>query len=61
MITGNIPSGRVLQRFTPTSDFYDEDLQTQYVQGQFYFLREGNKELSKKLKTWVNMKQATLI
>lgn len=39
-------------KFTPTQDFYDADLQSEYLVGFTYTVRSGNDHLAAKVDEW---------
>lgn len=39
--------------FTPTRDFHDNDLRSDYVAGLTYKVRPGNEVLAKKVEGWL--------
>jgi hypothetical protein len=40
-------------RFTPTKSFFDEDLQSHYLEGLFYTLQPGHDVLAAKVSAWL--------
>ena len=48
-----IPTGTVISTFIPTQDFFCKTMQSQYVKGSTYYLREGNDKLATKVNEWL--------
>lgn len=67
IVTGEIyakatsPKGKILKVFTPIEDFYDEELESHYLKGYLYYVRENNPKLAKKASMWVRQKRANYI
>lgn len=40
-------------KFTPTQDFHDADLQSEYLVGFTYTVRSGNDRLAAKVAKWI--------
>lgn len=47
-------------KFTPLSDFYDEDLRSLYCAGLNYSVRPGNAKLAAKVDVWIAEKKVRL-
>lgn len=47
------PKEKILLCFIPTQSFYVKSLRSQYIEGQSYFLREGNKKLKPYIDKWL--------
>ena len=51
------PSEPVLYYFYPLYDFYEESLNTQYIAGERYSVRQGNEKLHKLVQHWKQVKK----
>ena len=53
-IKAKVPGERVVWQFIPLHDFFSEVLQSEYITGQVYSVREGNDTLNALANEWVN-------
>ncbi len=51
-VVGGVPRGRTISTFVPTRDFVEAELESVYMKGYMYSLREGNEKLAEFVEEW---------